>query len=257
MSLVCYECSCDMGPSESLPGREGVFVNPVVLSIVWIPANPNNSEKLDWLFTYLTSQEDRSLCFKCISSKLPEHRQQFLNSIYEAYEAETYYKEIEKSQKGKWISGDEMGRSVKAFKTFEEKFQGIASDECLICAVRVGDKKLPYFRAIVIDRVYGRQHQSGLFTFDNYSWSDIKTGLTSFKFCFDCFGSYFNKTFMQLSCDMRGVKNSQSGKNPKSEFFITEEAMAALKKEVGGKEAGEMMRKIMRKAKVIRLSHNN
>ena len=225
MSLSCCECKYEMGPSEALPGREGTFVQPHVKSLVYIP-----SETLKYKIVYLQSQESRSLCFNCIDSKLPEQRKPVLKAIYDCYESETEFQEAEQAvlkvqeEKGMISFNDPlMDKKFEAYEFFI-KMQKKVSRECIFCGNTPENGK-PFFTAVAIDRAYSRQQLSGLFVHDNYSFTNIRTGRTNFRICFDDFSSYFPNSFKQLSCDLIGEENPARQSN---ELYISKEFEEAV-----------------------------
>ena len=215
MSLVCNECGEDLGPSKTLPGREGTMVYPSVISLIYLPEKEGA-----YTARYLESQCNRSLCFRCISDKLPQERHNGLNLIYEIYEAETELRKIEKGESGLWIGVGKTGWS-DAYKRFEEKLKKIDDSECLFCNKDVKNGK-PFFTAMVIERAYSQQHLSGLFAFTNYSWTNFKVGSTQFRFCFEDFRKNFPRNFEQLSYDMQGIIKPKKDDVIKSELVLEE-----------------------------------
>jgi len=231
MSLLCHECGFDVQPSEVLPGREGTFIHPNVLSIVWTTGELIK-DKL--ALAYIEAPQNLCLCFQCIANHLPPYQHALLDSIYEAYKAEIDFRQIDISQKGKWISGDESGVWMKSFDFFKEKLKAIPASICLFCNATLPADNKPYFTVKTIDKVYSQQNLS---VFSSYSWSNCQTGTTGFKICFDCCKDNFPRILEQLSYDLRGIKESNLGDVAKSEFYITPAFIEKLKEEVGDEEA--------------------
>ena len=234
MSLVCHNCSRDMGPSETLPGREGTIVYPQVLSFIWV-VEESASEK--WVIRHTQAPCNRSLCFRCIADKLPDNQQPVLRAVYEAYEAEIKYRRNEESQRGKMISGEELAKGPKLHEEWLARLELIPTNRCIFCNTKLPDKKTPHFDAVVIDRVYSEGYLSWFN--QNYSWSNFKTGGTGFSFCFECCRKNFLPLFEQFSYDLRGVKKTT--RTAKSAIFFGSSFIEGLKTEVGEERALEML----------------
>jgi len=226
MSLVCYECNRDLEPGEELPGREGTLVYPNLQALIYLPEN-------SYKIAYLQSKHNRSLCFACIEGKLPEQRKGILKAVYDCYEAETNSERIEEEQKGKWISGPEHSKYADALRKFVEKKKTLIS-ECLFCGNDVKNGK-PFFTAVVIDRVKSTKHKS---IYGSYSWSNLETGSTYLRICFDHFKEYFPRSFKQLSYDMLGEENPNFN-HAQNELYISPSFEKALEKE--GKSIDELI----------------
>lgn len=222
MSLVCNECSVDLQPSKSLPGREGVLVYPNLLSLVYVPSG--NKEKLEYRLSYQESKANRSLCFECIDSKSPE--KEILKTIYAAYEAETRFKRVEESQKGKLVSCSDNSWSdaYDEFKSQHSKLKPV----CIFCK-KTAENGKPFFRAVVIDRVRSAKHISLV---GSYSFSNLENGMTNFKICYEDFRSNFPRGYEQLSYDMLG-KDNPNFQLGESELHISPEFEKALQEETG------------------------
>jgi hypothetical protein len=241
MSLACSACNHTMGPSEELPGREGVMVYPVVLSMIWADDEPSQADNQQWELYYVTAPHNISLCFRCIIGKLPKGQSR-LDRVCEAYEAETTYCRAKVSEKGKWLSAEEW-TTPELFHSWEEKQKLIPHAQCLFCEQAIADGKSPYFTARVIDKVYSEQHSTSFFG-RNYSWTDLKTGMTSFEICFVCFRKNFPLTFQILGHGLRGTKPQGGAAAPKSEIYLTSQFIEALQREAGEEKAQEILEKI-------------
>jgi len=240
MSLICSECYRDMRPSESLPGREGVFVKPVLMSLVYL-----SDKEGEYDLSYLATPAGMSLCFECIEGKLPEGRMPALKSVYEAYEAETASREIEEEQKGRWVAGKELGLKLDADKRLEKRLKTLERD-CLFCDTDV-ENGLPFFLGNVLDKVYSEQH----LTFGaNYSWSENETGSTGFRMCFNDFRQHFPKLFEEFSYMLRGKPNPNL-KLPPSTLNISPEFEEALERD--GKSIDEWINELAKKGNVDNL----
>lgn len=250
MSLECHECGRSMGPSETLPGREGAMVHPVVPSLIYVPSQ----KRIDYKLSYIFTPANRSLCFECIENKLPnENKQTVLRGIYDCYEAEMEHKKIDESIKGQLISvGDPLNvKEMEALKKCDELSKKVTPD-CIFCSGNVRNGK-PFFLAATIDRVYSSKN---LTLGTNYSWSDMKTGYTSFRICFDDFRKHFPRCFEQLSYDMLEERNPNIDMGP-SEFYISPEFEKALKEETGktiDDFVNEFAKKGIKNLRVIRKS---
>lgn len=239
MSLICHECDTEMQPSDSLPGREGILVYPNVLSMVWVP---EDLAKIGWSLVYDESKIWSSLCFECVESKVPTDRHKSLEYIYEVYETETKHDEIRESQKGRFIGGEELGLGCDAWDKFQAKISKINFEECLICGGQIRKGRRPFFAARTLNRVYCRKHLSGLSILGtNYSWSHLKTGITSFRFCFDCF-QLFPNCFRALSYNLRREVDPQQTKLAGAELYISEEVLDKFKEELGPEEFEKFLR---------------
>lgn len=236
MSLACSACEKDMGPSESFPGREGTMVYPNVLAMIW--AGDETPDK-QWPLHYVMAPGSISLCFRCIVDALPEDRKSILEKVWSAYETETAYELANASERGRWLAPEEI-TSSDLFNAWKGKYKVIAQDQYVFCAKAVPDNQNPYFTAQVIDKVYCKERLT-LFFGQNYSWSDLKTGMTGFNICFVCFGEYFPASFRDLGYGLRGDRQSGRRENPKTELYLTSQFIEALKGEVGDERAHELL----------------
>lgn len=244
MSLCCHNCGQGLGPSDSFPGREGTMVFPNVLSLIWV------AEELEpkWSIHYVQPYVDLSLCFECIAKEVPEERQNVLGAVYSAYEAEINYRRNEEAEKGKMLSGEDLGRGPRLFDEWEAKAKAIPYHECIFCGTKLPDDKTPYFTAKVIDKVYSEKNLSWFNT--NYSWSNMEIGMTRFNICFKCLKDKFPRLFEDLSYTLRGVAKSNLKDVVKSEVFLTQDIVEGLKKEVGDIRAQERIEELAEKAEV-------
>jgi len=195
MSLLCAECDHDLGPSESLPGREGSLVHPSLISLVYVPGT--DAFKL----RYTQSTQDQSLCFQCVEEKVPTNRLDILKSIYRCYELERKNKSFE----GKWLSGAEMTESHDILDQYIQALETLEAN-CLFCGNDV-ERGLPYFTAKTIDRLASSR---GLSTFGSYSFSNVTNGTTSFKLCFNDFRLAFPNSFRKLGFDLLGERDEST-----------------------------------------------
>lgn len=224
MSLICYECGIDLQPSDSLPGREGTIVHPIVPALIYVPLSKEIA-KPDYKMAHVEAPDSRSLCFQCIENGFSQEKKEALSSVYECFEAEMSLREIEERQKGRLIPLSQLSENVKASEDLEKVFQAVR-DNCLYCGE---DPKATYFTAKVIDRVGSSQHLTG---FGSYSWSNLKKSATRFNICFEDFMNNFPRCFEQLSYDMLEEQNPNA--NPGGfEFFASEEFVKAVEKETG------------------------
>jgi len=228
-----------MGPSDSLPGREGTMVSPSPIVMVW---SINEAGDINWHFIHGQLINHRSLCFRCIETCLPDTHHNNLKSVYDAYEAETNYHEIEKSHRGKLIGGEEMHQSAEAGSKMISLCEALDSTHCLYCNKEIENDREPYFISLGIDRVYSRRHLSGFPGESNYSWSNMKTGRTFTQICFSCFKEAFPKTFKQLSHDLLGTSNPDFV--PNNEFLISPDVVKAMEEYYGFEEAHRMIENI-------------
>lgn len=239
MSLMCSTCERDMGPSDNFPGREGVMVYANVLSLIW---NDEKSPPEQWVLRYVVAPCSVSLCFRCITDKLSEERQPVLDQVFLAYHVEVSYRRAKISEEGRLFSPEET-KSFSLFDAWKDQQKAIPARQCIFCANEVRDGQNPYFMAQVIDKVYCEKQLSGLFSLRNYSWSDLKTGMTSFKICFTCLREYFRPTFQILSHSLGSKIQPDYSGSPKSEFYLTSQFIEALKREKGEEEARELLLK--------------
>jgi len=232
MSLACPECLKDLGPSEDFPGREGTMVHPNLLSLVYtIPKKQD--EKPGYVMKYLPIEISTSLCFECIEGQIQaEKRETLLKPIYDCYKAETYWRMVEEQQKGKWCDSSDSRLWIDKHNQFQEKLKALKRT-CVFCDSNVKNG-FPFFRARVIDKVYSSQHLSGVFQFTNYSFSDMKTGMTNFLICFDDMQSHFPKCFKLLSYSLvGGQRNDPDFKPGPNELYISSEFEKAFESETG------------------------
>jgi len=227
MSLICTNCNKDMGPSEELPGREGTLVTPVLTSLVYLPLGGGSPS---YETAYLAAPQNASLCFECIETAIPRERKEKLREIYDVCGLETAYRMIEESQKGRFVGGRELIRVVEAEKRFSESLDAL-EEGCLFCGENVRDGN-PFFVSRVIDRVYSVNHLSGVFQFNNYSFSNLRQGRTSFGFCFNDFRTHFPKVFEYLSCLMLGKPIPGRNAQP-NELYIGSGVAEAIEGKTG------------------------
>ena len=240
MSLVCHNCGNDMRPSDDLPDRDGTMVYPNVLSLIWII---EESATKKWVFHYTQAPVGISLCFQCIADKLPNSQQHILGAVYAAYRAEVEFRRVEESEKGRWISSEELRTQKGTYEFLEEwqEKQKAIPVQCIFCNAELPDNKNPCFSAFVMDRVYCETKLTWFMGVTNYSWSDFKVGRTRLLICFECFKKNFFRNFEQLSYDLRGVPKSTLGEVTKPELLLTPDFVEALKEEVGGERAEELL----------------
>ncbi len=221
MSLICTECKKYMGPTQKLPGRDGMMVRANTISLVWDP-----KETKKFYPVYLLTMEGVSLCFNCIENKAKAN----LQIVYECIESEEKYRRIEESERGKWLSSQGKG-SNEAFQNFEDKYSLINQEICYFCGQKLPLFPEPFFTAIAINRFYSSQH----LTFLNYSWTSIKTGMTRFNFCLNCCQKNFPNIFRILSFFLRKVRDPKE--KFQSELAITRDFLDALEKQISEAEA--------------------
>lgn len=223
MSLVCYECHRDMKPSQTFPGREGTLVYPVVHSIVYVPMDGGTSYEL----TYLKAPDNLAVCFECFEKGIGEKESSVLKSIYKAYELENDFEIFEEERKLRGLDSNGMESWSKAFNEYKKASDAIRPG-CLFCGddVRNGN---PFFIAMVINKVYSSKH----LTFGtNYSWSNMKEGMTGFEICFEDFRKQLPRTFEQLSYSMLGRRNPSQKIEP-GELYVSPEVEKAFEQETG------------------------
>jgi len=233
-----------MGPSDSFPGKEGTMVFPNILSFIWVA----EESEPKWSIHYVQPYVNLSLCFKCIAKEVPGERQNILNAVYSAYEAEINYCRNKESEKGKMLSGKDLERGSRLFDEWETKAKMISYHECIFCGTKLPDNKTPYFTARVIDKVYSEKNLSWFNT--NYSWSNMKTGIICFNICFKCLKDKFPRLFEELSYTLRGVVKSNLKDVVKSKVFLTQGIVEGLRKEVGDIKAQGLIEELAAKAEV-------
>ena len=255
MSLICTKCEEDMGPSESLPGREGVFISPNLISLVPIP---QIGESIEYALRYTEQKINRSLCFECLDRKIPDERRKALQAVYDSYEAETEFEMFdEESMRGRMIElgGREDTKSRRLDAEYRRRLEVLSMD-CIFCGEDVENGE-PFFRARVIDKVYSRNHLSGSsWVGTNYSFSNIRTGSTSLRFCYRDLSRHFPEVTKRLSYDIMGQKDaSEKGV---FELYIDPSFEAAVEEQGG--DIGEMIRDLTKgvgkKIKIIRVPKN-
>lgn len=239
MSLACSACEQDMRPSDSFPGREGVMVSANVLALIWAD---DESVAEQWPLSYVEAPARISLCFRCVAGTLSQERQSVLAKVYEAYEAEIIYRRAKVSEEGKWFSSGEMSTSFNLFEIWEERCKAIPGNQCIFCAKEILDNQNPYFTARVIDKVYSEQHTTQWITGQNYSWSNMKTGMTSFKICFICLRKHFVSTCKVLGYGLGVTRNPDQEKGRKCELYMTSQFIDALRRSAGEEKAQKLLR---------------
>ena len=227
MTLCCYECESELGPGTQLPGREGTIVYPVLQSLIYLPTQ----EGIGYKIGYLVAPNGIALCFKCVEGELlKERRVTAIEPIYDCYETEMNFRMVKKEQERRWSDATDSKRWLSAYNKFKTLSKKLTRN-CIFCDSDVKSGR-PFFIANAIDRIYSSQHLSGIFVLNNYSWSDIKTGLTKFRVCFDDFRKHFPRTFEQLSYDTLGEKNPNL-KQRQSELIIDPSFEKKLFEETG------------------------
>jgi hypothetical protein len=250
MSLVCAECNRAMGPSDNLPGQDGVMVSPVLLSLVWSTAE---GEELRWTLAHVRAEDYRSLCFRCIGAKMPVNRKPLLPLIYEAIEAETLYSKLKIEQRGKWIPFED-DRSGDLFRDFKAKIGRLDRETCLICGEKARRSNRPFFIGAALDRAYCCQHTGGFPGEQNYQISDhLPHGMTSFAFWFECLQHCFPRVARLMSCDLQGLDPLPEDLS-EATMIVTEEVAEALREELGTQEAEAQLRRV--NAKIIGPAQN-
>jgi hypothetical protein len=224
MSLSCGECRNVVGPSERLPGREGTLIYTVLQSLVYIPSEEGIRYTLRYVKPGIGGW---CLCFACIERQAPAARKErALKPVYDCYEAETLMDRME--EQGGALLHQQWSQ---AYGMFRKKAEAIPSG-CLFCEGKVENGK-PYFVSRAIDRVYSEKHLSGLFFGEgNYSLSNVRTGETGFRFCFDDFMRHFPVSFEGLGYELLGERNPKE-RPGQSELHISREAEAAFERETG------------------------
>lgn len=226
MSLVCHECGFDIKPSSNLPGREGIIIHPVVISVAWL-SDEIREEK--WALVYVEAPHNLVLCLECISGRLPETQRPFIGAVYDAYVAEEKY----------CLS---HGR-LDTFEVFEEKYVAIPFNQCVFCNGNVQVSRKPYFTAKVINKAYSQAHTS---LFGSYLWSDIREGMTHFEICFGCFKDNFPRSFEQLGYYLNNLNKLNLAEVVKSSIFLSPDIIELLKEEVGEERAREIIQGLFR-----------
>jgi len=236
MSLECAECRRLMGPSDQLPGSDGTLVFPNLPSIVWSFSDNN----LQFHLRHTLTQQNRSLCFRCIDDACSPDGLMVLHKVYECYIAEIKYKELDAYFHGKWIQGDEDREKIEAREIYLGLLEALPIT-CLHCGNDFHQPDLPYLQAQVFDRLACKDHLGGLPGEKNYQWSFLREGETFIMFCFGCFRKHFPRTFEYLGNDLSGIDKKEEGRFSAT---ITPEVYQALVREVGQEEAEKKLREL-------------
>lgn len=209
MSLLCLECECDLQPSVALPGREGGFVHPNVMSFIWVKRDDG---VLDWVPTVVELQDNMALCFECVINKMPARRRGMIKKLFLAFEAEVAYRRQNISEEGQWIDL-RNSKGARLLEEFNHKRRNIPQGECFFCCenttVLNPENAEGFFSYYVIDKAFC---ESRLSLFSSYQWTYVKSGLTSFKLCFNCCRRSFPRIFTELSHRIRKTGKSVSAK---------------------------------------------
>lgn len=229
MSLECNECGYLMGPGDNLPGREGVLFYVKTTSKIWNFGEPEKP----WITTYVQGQYNRSICFQCISDKIPYQQHDMLQRIFDSFTAEVRYGEFRKSNRV--MCCDDLKSSSELWEKFLNEQNSIDQDSCTFCDNFVSERGLPIFMGIVIDKVKCSDSLGGLLGESNYQCISVEPGMTSFVICFECFAKQFAKTFRQLSYDIQN-KSDPEKTSPKSEIFVSPEFFVHCLQELGTEE---------------------
>lgn len=244
MSLVCHECESVMGPSSSFPGREGTIVHPFVPAMVWLP---DQIPQIGQTLAYVEAPDNLSLCFECIEKQLPAERHPLLENIYSAYSKETEYESIRQSLMGKWLrpeDDDQIDRESALWKELESIGKLPFIKACLSCGIELPKNLEPYFVARTIDKAYSQKHLTHFFGETNYSFSNLETGRTSFRFCFSCTKENFPHIHEDLSYMLRGINKRSPGKKTKNEIYLSASFLQALR-DSNPKEYQKSLEKLM------------
>lgn len=229
MSLCCAECNQDLGPTNELPGREGVMVHPVVMALAYLPTK----EEISYQLSPILASQNSALCFECLEKKLPQPRHHKLQQAYNLFTVETSYNRAKHAAKGKvFQTGDLALESISQLREVFIRQLDLREKTCLFCKEEVNKGK-PFFIANSIDKAYSEKNLSGIsFPPQNYSWSNMEEGVKLFQICFDDFRANFQKTFEQLSYSLTGNKNPNLKLKP-NEIYISPEAEQAMEAETG------------------------
>jgi len=228
-----------MGPTEQLPGEDGVMVIPVLLSLVW----SSQGGKEVWKLSHVVTSAQSSLCFRCLSQKLPKDKKDALSLIYRAVEAETRYVEVEMEQRGKWISLANDKRQ-QLFAVWEGIIGQIERKLCFCCNNKVEVPNRPFFIARTFDKSYCRQFKAGFQMFGECNYSithHLQLGMTSFKFCFTCLKSHFPRLIEAFSYDSQGIDPPSQDQSQNS-LLVTQDFVDALCREIGTEAATQKLK---------------
>jgi hypothetical protein len=207
-----------MGRSDSLPGREGVFIHPVVPEKTWRMQLP----------VYKESGMNTSLCFECLDGALPPEGKDALQKVYDAYLVEMHYAE----QRKKGLRIDRIGES----KELEAAKKSIP-DTCLVTGNHIADGGL-YFVCYVIDRInselgsfFWAQMMDGN-KYGNYQVTlPTEESRTSFFLSSEALGKSFKRTFGELERMLKGDPTpAEAGPH---EIMVSDNAREAIEKGTG------------------------
>jgi hypothetical protein len=242
MSLACTECENVLGPSKSLPGREGVIIHPIVPSFLFLPTEKGISYEIGYLYSDMRS----NLCFECIEKKIPKERKDLLSKVYESHEIETYFRMINYSQQGRWNNSKDGEEGLKAYNEHQESLKKLEKN-CLFSG-NSPDNGNPFFVGKIIEKAYSSRYLSGLPMLGemNYSWSNYKEGSTYINFCFEDFQTNFPKSFRDLSYGLLKKKDPDLKAKP-NEVYISPRFESALEKE-GGKSVDKFIEELNEKS---------
>ncbi len=239
MSLLCSECDGLMGPSEELPGNDGVMIRPVLLSFVWATSE---TEGFRWELSHVMAKNGRSLCFGCITQKVPKKRKAFLANLYETIHAETNLGLHKMETEGQWRSLEDK-RDEELYKAYRDATTRLDNKHCLFCGAISRTRNQAYLLAQAFDRAYCRQFRAGFPGEHNYSITNhLPGGAARFTSCFMCLKSHFPRLTRILGADLQRKKHSPEDL-PKGGLFIAKSFMEALRKEPDFEEVEKKLRK--------------
>ncbi len=201
MGLACAECGSSLGRSDSLPGSEGGLVHSVVLCQAYVP-DPNGRMHLD---VYMESPANIALCFRCIEESIPEERKDALLKVYSAYEAEMFYVEQSRKEKGLMLRQREESRAAKAFEAWEGASK-LVPRECMLTGKKVDGSE--HFVFYPISRMHSESvnhYDAALEGKDYGEYSvrgHIERSITNFPLSFDAVKCDFPIVFNKLSEQM-------------------------------------------------------
>lgn len=211
MSLICNECAEVLAPTKEIPGRHGVLIHPVVLSLLYMPDRTEDG-KIQYKAGYMRSETNISVCLSCVKKIAPRDK---MHNVYEALGAETNYRRGE---------GD-LDARTQWFSRFDRASQQISRSRCFFSGEVVEG---PHFEANIIDPVRSKTNDfSGTYSITR----GIEEGMTRFKISFRGLEEKFPKTFKEISYNLCGKNNPDN--QPGMEIHISSDFAAALKRETG------------------------
>lgn len=241
-----------MAPSSPLPGSDGMFVHPVVNSIV---PDVKTNRQIETKISLTTSKLGRALCFRCLEKAIEEQPGEndaslaILDKFYDYALARWELRKVQfpfTRESREMLERGHFTEEAEEVKEARRRHRKLTEDidevelSCLFCNKPVGSNSTPFFKLYDLDRYHGSYITSGLIGESNYSKSYLRKDYWCLSICFECFIAYFPLTSAWLSRDL--TQGDTPLPEPDSQLFLSPEAA----KEITQSETTEEAKKILR-----------